>query len=77
MPRFFGSIREEFATRFSRKDAIPNASLYDAEDRNDLNPIPSILYSFTVFDGPSNTNPHNEAPTIAHSRRATDIIFQG
>src|ERR1700722_12728246 len=24
-----------------------------------------------------NTNPHNEALTVAHSRRATDIIFQG
>jgi hypothetical protein len=25
MPRFFGSIREEFATRFGRKDALsPN-----------------------------------------------------
>ena len=25
----------------------------------------------------SNTNPHIEAPTVAHSRRATDMIFQG
>jgi hypothetical protein len=24
-----------------------------------------------------NTNPHNEAPTMAQSRRATDMIFQG
>jgi len=23
------------------------------------------------------TNPHNEAPTMAQSRRATDMIFQG
>ena len=23
------------------------------------------------------TNPHIEAPTVAHSRRATDMIFQG
>jgi len=30
-----------------------------------------------IFGRMTYTNPHNEAPTIAHSRRATDMIFQG
>jgi CheY-like chemotaxis protein len=56
-------IRRRASVHLARVDG----SGVEVAARESIDPVDYYIY----------TNPHNEAPTIAHSRRATDIIFQG